>query len=173
MTPFVRLDDTKPVLAILSQISIFGGVTDDQLGEILHYLDTTVIEKGAVIFSKGDQPTHIYIIVRGRAELMIEDGGVCLRKHSLGVGEAFGEASLMSMHAHSATAIASEECEVLGLSRHALIQLRHEDLAVFALLMANIARELARRLKFTDSMLLDYMRLHRDATAGEAGEPSP
>ena len=73
-------------------------------------------------------------------------------------GECFGEASLMSMQRHSASVIALEDSEVIGISRHSLISLQHEDLALFALLMMNIARELARRLKFTDDVIQHYLR---------------
>ena len=61
----------------------------------------------------------------------------------------------MSMHRHTATAIATEESDLIVLSRHALIQLKHDDIGLFALLMMNLARELARRLYLTDQMLLD------------------
>jgi len=55
-----------------------------------------------------------------------------------------------------------EDSEVMALSREALWQLRHEDMELFALLMMNIARELARRLKLTDDILIQYMHTHKD-----------
>ena len=70
------------------------------------------------------------------------------------MGKCFGEAALMSMHRHTSTATAAVDSEVLVLSRKALIDLNHEDLGLFALLMMNLARELARRLYITDQMLL-------------------
>jgi len=77
-------------------------------------------------------------------------------------GECFGVASLMAMRRHASTAIALEDSEVMVLSREALWQLRREDIELFALLMMNIARELARRLKLTDDILLQYMHTHKD-----------
>ncbi|MEI8342953.1 MAG: hypothetical protein WCH43_15630, partial [Verrucomicrobiota bacterium] len=61
---------------------------------------------------------------------------------------------------HTATAVASEDSEIITLSRHALNLLRHEDPALFSLLLINIARELARRLKTTDDILLHYLHDH-------------
>ena len=60
----------------------------------------------------------------------------------------------MSMHRHTATAITASDSEIIVLSKTALIELRHEDVELFALLMMNLARELARRLYITDQMLL-------------------
>jgi len=85
---------------------------------------------------------------------------VILHKKELGIGECFGEASLMSMHPHTASAVATEDTEIIVLSRHALNQLRHENPALFSLLLMNIARELARRLKTTDDILLHYFHDH-------------
>ena len=61
----------------------------------------------------------------------------------------------MSMHQHTTTAIAAVDSEVMVLSRNALIGLEHEDIHLFALLMMNLARELARRLYLTDQMLIE------------------
>jgi CRP-like cAMP-binding protein len=67
----------------------------------------------------------------------------------------------MAMATHMGTAIAREDSEVLVLSRQSLLELRHEDIHLFALLMMNIAREIARRLKLTDDILLNYVHGHK------------
>jgi len=59
---------------------------------------------------------------------------------------------------HAATAIAREDSDVIVLSKRALLRLQKEDAALFSLLMMNIARELARRLRLTDDILLRLMR---------------
>ncbi len=66
-------------------------------------------------------------------------------------------AALMAMHPLTATALAAEDSEIMVLSRQALLRLRYEDIELFALLMMNIARELARRLKSSDNMLLNHV----------------
>jgi CRP-like cAMP-binding protein len=148
------LTDFDSVRAILSQLRLFGGVTEAQLGTIFRRLELWVAPAGATVFRKGDEPLHIYVVKNGRIDLQITESDVVIRKHELQVGECFGEASLLSMHKHTATAIAAADSEIIVLSRRALIDLRHEDLELFALLMMNLARELARRLYLTDQMLL-------------------
>jgi CRP-like cAMP-binding protein len=150
--------------AILSQLRIFGGLTEAQLATLFERLELWALEPGEVVFQKGDEPQHIYIVKSGQIDLQIGEGDVVIRKHELKVGECLGEASLMSMHKHTSTAIAAEPSEVIVLSRKALICLQREDLRLFALLMMNLARELARRLYLTDQMLLH-------ATGGGGGAP--
>ena len=155
MISFSPLTDFREVISILSQISLFGGATEPQLEQILPRLQMGVIEKGDAVFEKGQEPSHIYIVKSGEIELLIPGGGIAIRKKSLGTGECFGQVAVMSMQNHAVSAVASERSEIIALSRRAMHQLRHENIELFALLMMNIAREMARRLKFTDEMLLN------------------
>jgi len=152
---FSPLKNCREVYPILSRIAIFGGATDLQQQEVFRRLETGIIPKGEHIFHKGDDASHIYIVKSGEIELTIPGEEVTIQKKKLGVGECFGQVALMSMQPHAVSALAGETSEIIVLSRRALHQLRHEDIELFALLMMNIARELARRLIFTDNMLLD------------------
>ena len=149
------LTNSDSVSSIISQLRLFGGVTDEQLEAIFRRMELWTFGAGEVVFKKGDEPLHLYIVKSGKIDLQITENDVVVHKHGLQVGECFGESSLMSMHKHTATATAVVESEIMVLSRNALIGLKHEDLELFALLMMNLARELARRLYITDQMLLE------------------
>jgi CRP-like cAMP-binding protein len=145
VTPFFPLKNCREVYPILSRIAIFGGADEVQQQEIFDRLETGIIPKGEHIFHKGDEASHIYIVKSGEVELSIPGTEVTIQKKKLGIGECFGQVALMSMQPHAVSAMAVETSEVIVLSRGALHQLRHEDINLFALLMMNIARELARR----------------------------
>ena len=149
------LSNFESVVEILSQLRIFGGVTETQRATIFRHLELWTVRPGEVVFRKGDEPLHIYIVKSGEIDIQIEENDVLIHKHLLRVGECCGESSLMSMHKHTATAVATADSEVIVLSRRALIDLKREDVELFALLMMNLARELARRLYITDQMLLE------------------
>lgn len=161
MKTFVPLEDIESVLPILSDIAIWGGVSDQQRYKIFKRLETGIYKQGEYIFQKGDDPSHTYIVKKGKIGLHISAKGVNLEKKTLAVGECFGVASLMAMQRHTATAIALEDSEVMVLSRQAVLQLQQEDIKLFALLMMNIARELARRLTLTDDILLHYIQTYK------------
>ena len=128
----------------------------------LKYLEEGLFQAGEYIFQKGDDPLHIYIVKKGKVDLLITDQEVILKKKTLVAGDCFGEASLMAMHRHTATAVALEESTVMILSRRALLRFRKEDTELFSLLMMNIARELARRLELTDEILLHYIKTRKN-----------
>ena len=162
MRTFSPLLDISSVLPVLSEIAIFGGFQEHELHGILKYLEESVFKEGEAVFQRGDDPTHIYIVKKGEIDLLIDAQEVRVKKKTLVAGDCFGEASLMAMHPHTATAIAVEESEVMVLSRQALMQLQKQDSKLFSLLMMNIARELARRLELTDEILLHYITTHGD-----------
>jgi CRP/FNR family cyclic AMP-dependent transcriptional regulator len=156
------LKDVDAVISILSRISVWGGLTDEQQEIIYRRLEVATFEKGEYIFRKGEQPSHIYIVKSGKIDLLTSDQDVSVQKETVETGGCFGVAALMAMQTHMVTAIAAEDAEVMVLSRQALLGLRYEDIELFALLMMNIAREIARRLKLTDDILLQYVREHKD-----------
>jgi CRP-like cAMP-binding protein len=158
MRVYDPLKDIDSVIAILSQISVWGGFTDKQQAKIYRRLEAGAFGKGEYIFRKGDQPTHIYIVKSGKIDLLASDQDVSIRKETVEAGGCFGIASLMAMQPQMVTAVAAEDSQVMVLSRQALLELRHEDIELFALLMMNIAREIARRLKAADDMILQHVR---------------
>ena len=158
---FVPLDNIDSVLSILSKIAIWGGLLDEERSKVFKRLEIGFFKKGEYIFKKDDQPSHIYIVKSGKIDIFISDRDTIIEKETLAVGGCFGVAALMAMETHMGTAIAREDSEVLVLSRQSLLELRHEDIHLFALLMMNIAREIARRLKLTDDILLNYVHGHK------------
>ena len=171
MNPFVPLENREDVVSILSEISMFGGVTEAQQNEIFSRLEIGAFKRGETIFHEGDEPTHIYIVKSGLVGLFIEDNEAKVEKKRLGKGECFGHVAVMSIHRHSVSAVAVVDSEIIVFSKKLLHELHHEDSALFSLLILNIARELARRLQFTDDLLLKAMHPHEQGkeTPGIAG----
>ena len=99
-------------------------------------------------------PSHIYIIKKGKIDLYLSYEGTPIKKREFNVGDCFGEAAMLSTINNTASFVAAEDCELIMLSRRALNQLRGEDPKVFCILIMNLARELARKLQYTDEMLL-------------------
>lgn len=156
MIAFTPLESPASVVSILAQISFFGGVTDTQRDAIFRRLETGTVKRGAYVVQAGDEPTHLYIVRRGCVEVQVPDPehGTIIGKQRHGVGECFGYVALMSMHKHTISAVALEDSEIIVLSRRALHGLHREDVELFAILMMNLAREMARLLRFTNAMLL-------------------
>lgn len=158
MKRYVPLSDPDSVMSILSKISFLGGVSETQRSKVFGLLETGQFEKGECVSRRGEEAAHLYIITKGKIELLLTDNVVVVKKREFTVGDCFGEAAFLAMNNDTATFVAADNCELVVLSRHALNQLRHEDIELFTTLIMNLARELARKLQYTDYILLQKER---------------
>lgn len=151
--PLVEMDE---ILSILFKISIFGGLKPDQLQVIFSMLEKVKYLEGECIFKKGEEPSHIYIVESGIVELALDVNGHFLAKTVFTVGQCFGETSVIGIQPHSAHTFAKTDCELIVLSRKALMSIFKKDKELFGMLILNIAREACRRLAQADETLLHY-----------------
>lgn len=146
----------KEIFPILQKISIFGGLTKDQLTRVFRLLERSRFQADEVIFKEGEPPSYIYIIQTGQVKIVCGFEETPLELVFFDVGQCFGETSVVGIQPHSATAIAIEETSLIMLSRKSLMSLFTSDKELFSILILNIAREACRRLRKTDQTLLHY-----------------
>ena len=160
--------DFESIAPIIKKIALFGGLTDEQINSVGALLETVSYRHGDLIFQEGKEPSHIYIIKSGKVKI------VCETKNKnpfeivvLDVGECFGETSVIGILPHSGSALATEETELIVLSRNILMKLYQTDAKLFGIIILNIAREACRRLYRTNYALLQYA-----SKSGEDAEDS-
>ena len=76
--------------------------------------------KGAILFSEEDERDCAYIIEKGEVEISVEKNGKKTALVRLGEGEVFGETALLGSGKRTATAVATEDCEVFRISPNIL-----------------------------------------------------
>jgi len=152
-----RLLDIDEVMPILNEISILAGLSGAQLQKLVTLLQKTRYRAGEKVFSEGEQPDHIYIVLRGAVKLVVNADDTPLELIVFLKGHCFGETSVIGIQPHAATAVCVDDTELIVLSRNALLSLYKTNLELFATLVLNIAREACRRLHKTDEILLHYV----------------
>jgi len=145
MKEFAPLTDIKPVFAILSNLPFLAGVPDPEREKVFRLLEVGQFKKDEYIVKGGEKLTHVYIIKKGKVDLVTAEGGKTSKKCQFHPGDCFGESAMLSNLDNSASFVAAEPCELIVLSRRALNQLRHEDGHLFSVLIMNFARELAQK----------------------------
>jgi CRP-like cAMP-binding protein len=150
------LADIDEVLSILKQISILAGLSGEQLHSVCGLLNKVSYEAGETIFEKGDRPSYIYIIKKGRVKLHVCKDSKILDLVEFGEGQCLGEASVIGIQPHSVSAVAVEDTELIVLSRTMLMSIYESDTNLFSILILNIAREVCRRLHSASETLLLY-----------------
>ena len=154
LMPLLNTDD---ILPILNKISIFGGLDNKQLDFLFEILKQSNYKKGEYIFRQGEVPSNIYIIQKGRVRFIEEVDMTPYQIFEFGEGNCIGEASVLSKQPHVVSAVACEDTVIIVLSKEEFFKIFKKDKNLFSILILNIAREVCRRLKSSDDVLLHYI----------------
>jgi CRP/FNR family transcriptional regulator, cyclic AMP receptor protein len=135
---------TTDKMLFLRRVSIFSGMTLEQLRVLSSHLDEQHFLAHEIIFSEGDFSQELYIIASGEVDIIKDHDGP--QAHSLArlrSGEFFGEMAIFEGAPRSATARATMETELLVLHPEKFKQtiFQKPDMAF------EIFRELSARLR--------------------------
>ena len=156
--PHETLLDVETILPILNKISIFAGLSEEQLCTLFRLIEKVDYKAGEEVFEQGSQPSHIYIVKTGKVKLVATEDDTPFELIAFEQGHCFGESSVIGIQPHAATAIAVEDSELLILSRTLLLSIYVSDIQLFSTLILNIARETCRRLHASSEILLHYVK---------------
>jgi CRP/FNR family transcriptional regulator, cyclic AMP receptor protein len=147
-----------PSAADLRNIGLFGALSDETLQELASSLELRTPAAGEFIFQEGGEARELYVILRGEVEVIRKTPqGTELRLARFMSGRWFGEASVLDVGRRSASARAVVPSRILVLSCRDLDALYRRDIKAYTLLVLNMARELARRLRRIDDVLAGFL----------------
>jgi CRP-like cAMP-binding protein len=132
----------------LANMNLFRGLVPEALERIAAIASQEAFKPNALIFKEGDVGDKLYLILEGKVRISRQLSGMGEEALAiLGVGEAFGEMSLIDDTPRSADARAHEAVKLLVITREAFEDLLfiHKDLA-FEILW-NFIKTLSARLR--------------------------
>jgi len=131
----------------LGEISVFGALTTAQLESLWQYLEVQSFAAGQRVFSQGDLPSDIYIVISGKVDFIVEKDDVFNVEGCFETGQTFGESAFLGIQPHvGSTQVRSiGSAELLTFTRDSLIKMQEQDLELFTLVLMNFARDLSRK----------------------------
>ncbi|WP_407313974.1 cyclic nucleotide-binding domain-containing protein [Desulfosporosinus sp. SB140] len=100
----------------LANIELLSDFSSSELAELAHDFQWESYEFGSEIIRQGQEEHSFYILIKGKADVMIrKDGQRMKRVRSLSPGDTFGEFSLLSGKPAATTILCQEKCQVLAL----------------------------------------------------------
>ncbi len=128
--------------------SIFAGLTSEEVAVIKRHLRRTESEKGRTVFGEGEQGKELFIITRGTASAYLRQNNAAdIRLATFAPGTIFGELALLDPGPRSASVIAGDGLVCYALSDESFLLLSREAPDAAIKLLANLSRELSRRLR--------------------------
>ncbi len=135
---------------LLREIPLFEALANEDLGVLASHLASSSYRAGQLIFNQGDTGDEMYIVAEGQVNIFLP--GEASRRVSLkdlARGEYFGELGLFDDKPRSASALATTDAVLLGLTRSMLAAyLESRPQAAMPIL-----RTMAERLRETNTLL--------------------
>lgn len=147
------------LLEILQTVDLFSGIGDDALSRVAAIARSQHAAAGSVIFEEGADGDSLYILPEGRVgiEMKLLDNAVAEQIHQARDHEVFGELALIDGFKRSARARALDNLDLVVIERKALVALMEADKALGYLIMGNLARIVARKLRDTNISLRNML----------------
>jgi CRP/FNR family transcriptional regulator, cyclic AMP receptor protein len=149
----------KLTAALLRDIGLFGGVTDDTLEILARELPVEPVEVGEVVVREGDDTRDMFVVIGGELEVVKRGkSGGDVRVALFGPSDWFGEMGVLAVQPRSATVRAVAPTTLVRITPGDVDKLLYRrDLKDYALFVMNIARELSRRLRVADGIIAQFV----------------
>jgi CRP/FNR family cyclic AMP-dependent transcriptional regulator len=129
-------------LRILRTVPIFALFSDHQLATLVPAIQHRSYPRRSFILHRAQQTDALYVILGGRAKVVIDNGDRELTVTTIGPSEFFGEMSLIDEKPRSASVQAVEACEVLCVSRQAFMVCLKDNFDVAMLMLRSVVGRL-------------------------------
>ena len=149
----------EDALSQLEGFALFAGLGTQQLQALLMIGERVLFNQGDVVVKDGSRERSLFVILKGKARISLttqSDEEVVLA--NVGVGETFGEASLLMNASPPPTVTALEPLEVLTFPLQSLTALMATDSGLAAKLWHRLAQLLSDRLHNSNMRDLTEMR---------------
>jgi len=139
----------------LRDIDFLSGLDKGELELLGELLTRREVAAGDTICREGEEGDRMWLLAKGSVSvrLISADGHMNLRIASLSRGTTIGEMALVEQARRSATIVADDHVVCYELLRDGYTRLLSEHPAIATKLLANLSRELARRLRRTSADL--------------------
>lgn len=123
------------------EVEILAGLTDDQRGRLAAASRPVLFAAGETIVKEGDAGASMFVLIAGEASVRLaETEGEVAR---LREGAVFGEMSLLTGDARSATVVAEQDCQLLEIGADAFRRVVLTDAAIVERIASAVANRRA------------------------------
>lgn len=138
------------IVNLLRGLAMFGGLGDGELRKISSLFQQKLVRPGETIFVQGGAGDEAFIVLRGQAEIMLDDPPRAVA--SIEPGQIFGEQAFLDGSPRTATAAVNIPTILLVIQRSAFHELAQREPHLGLVVMRNIAVELSTKLRKTTAV---------------------
>jgi CRP-like cAMP-binding protein len=142
---------------LLAKVPVLADLAPRELDALAQVAHTRRLAAREVLFHKGDPGSQVYVVVRGRLRIYAQSAdGTDVVFGIMDPGEVCGEMALLAGGLRTATAVAIEATELLGLDRRDFLALLRSRPQLSIRLLQVLAERVRRISEFVeDTVFLD------------------
>ena len=150
--PAIQPDDPR-----LQKFCVFAELGGEELSALLKLTDAITCPAGSRIVRTGEVGHCLYVLLEGRARVVVKADGREIELSLLKAGDFFGEVSLVDDGPRSADIIALETCVLLRITRMTIGVLSGLHPSAAIQILGAIGRALVRRLRASNQKYIDIL----------------
>lgn len=140
---------------ILKTVPLFSSLSDEQLRLLQPCLQQRSYPRNSFILRAGEETDALYIILSGRAKVLIPDEqGREVILATLGPNEFFGEMGLLDDQPRSASVETLEACQMLRFSKSGFIACLKDNFDLAMIIINNLVKRLRAADRKIESLAL-------------------
>ncbi|MFQ6070473.1 MAG: cyclic nucleotide-binding domain-containing protein [Candidatus Aminicenantales bacterium] len=157
----------EDIFTILKNIPIFEQLSSKELQEVEKIVHQRKYKKGEAVIHKGNPGLGMYIVIKGGVEIIDEEKKPGQRTlATLGEGSFFGEVALLDESPRSASAIATEESDIVGFFRPDFLDLIKRKPKMGTKILFSLAKIIGERLRRTNELLAEVQKEKETSSHG-------
>lgn len=131
------------IAALLSHVPLFSGLDTGEIAGIARGTREIHVDKGDILFHKGDSPTGFYLVVYGQVKLAISSSqGSEKVVDILSQGQTFGEAVMFMERPYMVYAQALKDLQLLLIAKSAILDELEKDPKLGRKMIASLSMRL-------------------------------
>ena len=143
-----------------NEIQVFEEFTNEEVRVISNYSEKKYYQRGEVVFKEDSKDDSLYVVLKGQLEVFAHTKeGKKIKLSTIVTGEVFGELSFLDGKPRSATILASDDVDLLQISRDQFNLLRTNYPSIASKLILDLARVVSLRLRNADKFIVDISNL--------------
>ena len=140
---------------VLKNVPLFSSFSDQQLAALVPAVQHRRFPRGSYVIRAGEETDALYIILAGRAKVLIpDDDGNEVILSVIGPNEFFGEMGLLDDLPRSASVETMEPCEMLRITRSGFLNCLKDNFDAAMLIIRNLVRRLREADRKIESLAL-------------------
>lgn len=156
-------EQSREILTLLRKASFFEGFTNEEFATLLKSALPKSFHAGDAIIEQNDPADTFYILLKGKVEAVIMEGGKEVLTVPIQEGHSFGEMGVLDKSFRGAYCIAADDCIVLEVGRPIL---EDESFSLRTRIFAKLTEVLVKRLRAMNDLVREL------TTGSKAKDPT-